>query len=95
MLRYLKRLETARPLADDVDDPARLVHDEAERDGGDDPVTWPEFGKIHPFAPVEQAKGYREMFDRLETRAGRDHRASPRCRCSRTPGRRASTRACS
>ncbi|HXT18018.1 MAG TPA: aminomethyl-transferring glycine dehydrogenase [Gemmatimonadaceae bacterium] len=30
------------------------------------PVTWPEFGKIHPFAPVEQAKGYREMFDRLE-----------------------------
>jgi len=31
------------------------------------PVTWPEFGKMHPFAPVEQAKGYREMFDRLET----------------------------
>jgi glycine dehydrogenase len=30
------------------------------------PVTWPEFGKIHPFAPVDQAKGYREMFDRLE-----------------------------
>ena len=30
------------------------------------PVTWPEFGKIHPFAPVEQAQGYREMFDRLE-----------------------------
>ena len=21
------------------------------------PVTWPEFGSIHPFAPVEQAKG--------------------------------------
>src|SRR5436309_2331961 len=30
------------------------------------PVTWPEFGKMHPFAPVEQAKGYRELFDRLE-----------------------------
>ena len=30
------------------------------------PVTWPEFGKIHPFAPVEQATGYRQMFDRLE-----------------------------
>jgi glycine dehydrogenase len=30
------------------------------------PVTWPEFGKMHPYAPVEQAKGYREMFDRLE-----------------------------
>ncbi|HEX4684591.1 MAG TPA: aminomethyl-transferring glycine dehydrogenase [Gemmatimonadaceae bacterium] len=30
------------------------------------PVTWPEFGKMHPFAPIEQAKGYRDMFDRLE-----------------------------
>jgi glycine dehydrogenase len=30
------------------------------------PVTWPEFGQIHPFAPAEQTKGYREMFDRLE-----------------------------
>src|SRR5205823_1463245 len=30
------------------------------------PVTWPEFGKLHPFAPVEQAKGYRKMFDDLE-----------------------------
>jgi glycine dehydrogenase len=31
------------------------------------PVTWPEFGQIHPFAPADQTKGYREMFDRLET----------------------------
>ena len=23
------------------------------------PVTWPEFGRLHPFAPVEQAPGYR------------------------------------
>src|SRR5688572_28752420 len=30
------------------------------------PVTWPEFGKLHPFAPVEQAQGYRELFDNLE-----------------------------
>jgi glycine dehydrogenase len=30
------------------------------------PVTWPEFGKLHPFVPVEQAQGYREMFNRLE-----------------------------
>jgi len=30
------------------------------------PVTWPEFGQIHPFAPADQTKGYREMFDRLE-----------------------------
>jgi glycine dehydrogenase len=30
------------------------------------PVTWPEFGDIHPFAPVNQAKGYMKMFDDLE-----------------------------
>lgn len=29
------------------------------------PVTWPEFGKLHPFAPVEQAKGYQEMIEEL------------------------------
>ena len=31
------------------------------------PVTWPEFGGIHPFAPLDQAKGYSKMFDDLES----------------------------
>jgi glycine dehydrogenase len=30
------------------------------------PVTWPEFGKIHPFAPLNQVAGYLEMFAQLE-----------------------------
>ncbi|NER38153.1 MAG: aminomethyl-transferring glycine dehydrogenase [Oscillatoria sp. SIO1A7] len=30
------------------------------------PVTWPEFGKIHPFAPKEQTRGYRVLFEQLE-----------------------------
>ena len=30
------------------------------------PVTWPEFGKLHPFAPADQARGYHEMFADLE-----------------------------
>ncbi len=30
------------------------------------PVTWPEFGALHPFAPVEQAAGYQEMFEDLK-----------------------------
>ncbi len=30
------------------------------------PVTWPELGEIHPFAPVEQTRGYREMIKNLE-----------------------------
>src|SRR3546814_2070040 len=32
------------------------------------PVTWPEFGQLHPFAPEDQAQGYREMFDDLSAR---------------------------
>jgi glycine dehydrogenase len=30
------------------------------------PVTWPEIGKIHPFAPASQTEGYQEMFKQLE-----------------------------
>ena len=30
------------------------------------PITWPEFGALHPFAPAEQAHGYREMFEDLK-----------------------------
>jgi len=28
-------------------------------------VTWPEFGRLHPFAPQDQAKGYKKIFDDL------------------------------
>ncbi len=38
------------------------------------PITWPEFGGLHPFAPRDQAAGYTEMFERLERGAVRDHR---------------------
>jgi len=31
------------------------------------PVTWAEFGKIHPFAPKSQTKGYQTLFEQLET----------------------------
>jgi glycine dehydrogenase len=30
------------------------------------PLTWPEFGNLHPFAPREQAQGYHALFKRLE-----------------------------
>src|SRR5258708_18938286 len=30
------------------------------------PVTWPQFGRLHPFAPREQAAGYQQLFDELE-----------------------------
>jgi len=30
------------------------------------PITWPEFSDIHPFAPLDQVEGYRQMIDGLE-----------------------------
>ncbi|MGN6725792.1 MAG: aminomethyl-transferring glycine dehydrogenase, partial [Tepidisphaeraceae bacterium] len=30
------------------------------------PVTWPQFGALHPFAPADQWKGYAELFKKLE-----------------------------
>ncbi len=30
------------------------------------PITWPEFADIHPFAPADQAAGYKELIDGLE-----------------------------
>jgi len=30
------------------------------------PVTWPEFGNLHPFAPAEQAAGYAQLTSELE-----------------------------
>ena len=31
------------------------------------PVTWPELGQIHPFAPDTQTAGYRQLIDELES----------------------------
>jgi glycine dehydrogenase len=30
------------------------------------PVSWPEFGELHPFAPADQWKGYRQILNELE-----------------------------
>jgi glycine dehydrogenase len=30
------------------------------------PVTWPQFGRIHPFAPKSQTQGYAQIFSELE-----------------------------
>ncbi|MCH2244930.1 MULTISPECIES: aminomethyl-transferring glycine dehydrogenase [Crocosphaera] len=34
------------------------------------PVTWPEFGKLHPFAPLSQTEGYQILFQQLEVWLG-------------------------
>ena len=30
------------------------------------PITWREFSQMHPFAPLEQAQGYQQLFEELE-----------------------------
>ena len=30
------------------------------------PISWPEFNSIHPFAPLNQAKGYKQIINELE-----------------------------
>ncbi len=35
------------------------------------PITWPEFSALHPFAPPEQAEGYRHVFHDLENALAR------------------------
>ena len=34
------------------------------------PVSWPEFSRMHPFAPVDQAAGYQQVFRELEAALG-------------------------
>ncbi|BBA79182.1 glycine dehydrogenase [cyanobacterium endosymbiont of Rhopalodia gibberula] len=34
------------------------------------PVTWPEFAKIHPFAPLSQTEGYQILFEQLKNWLG-------------------------
>ena len=65
MLRYIKRLEN-KDLS--------LVHSmislgsctmKLNATAEMIPVTWPEFGQLHPFAPQDQAAGYYELFQNL------------------------------
>jgi glycine dehydrogenase len=66
MLRYLKRLETKDLSLTTSMIPLGSCTMKLNATAEMYPVTWPEFAKIHPFAPLEQAKGYRELFERLE-----------------------------
>ncbi len=67
MLRYLHRLE-AKDLSLNTSmiplgSCTMKLNATTEMEG----VTWPEFGGLHPFAPMDQAEGYRQIFSDLET----------------------------
>ncbi|HEU0120259.1 MAG TPA: aminomethyl-transferring glycine dehydrogenase [Bryobacteraceae bacterium] len=66
MLRYLRRLADRDLALDRAMIPLGSCTMKLNATTEMIPVTWPEFGNIHPFAPAEQAAGYHEMFAALE-----------------------------
>ncbi|MFC0709467.1 aminomethyl-transferring glycine dehydrogenase [Azorhizophilus paspali] len=66
MLRYLKQLERKDLALDQAMIPLGSCTMKLNATSEMLPVTWPEFADLHPFAPREQAEGYRLMIEELE-----------------------------
>ncbi|MFJ8659326.1 aminomethyl-transferring glycine dehydrogenase [Streptomyces sp. NPDC093795] len=68
MLRYLRRLADRDYALDRGMIPLGSCTMKLNATTEMEPVTWPEFGQMHPFAPVEQAQGYVTLIKELEER---------------------------
>jgi glycine dehydrogenase len=66
MLRYLRRLQAKDVALDRSMIPLGSCTMKLNATTEMMPVTWPGFGALHPFAPLDQARGYHEMFEDLE-----------------------------
>ena len=67
MLRYLKRLENKDLSLTHAMIPLGSCTMKLNATTEMIPVTWPEFGELHPFCPWDQARGYHEMIEQLES----------------------------
>ncbi|WP_030755718.1 aminomethyl-transferring glycine dehydrogenase [Streptomyces sp. NRRL F-5135] len=68
MLRYLRRLADRDYALDRGMIPLGSCTMKLNATTEMEPVTWPEFGALHPFAPAEQASGYLTLIRELEER---------------------------
>ncbi|MFJ9590203.1 aminomethyl-transferring glycine dehydrogenase [Streptomyces acidicola] len=68
MLRYLRRLADRDYALDRGMIPLGSCTMKLNATTEMEPVTWPEFGQMHPFAPAEQAQGYLTLITELEER---------------------------
>ncbi|MET0895238.1 MAG: glycine dehydrogenase (aminomethyl-transferring), partial [Acidimicrobiia bacterium] len=66
MLRYIRRLSDRDLALDRTMIPLGSCTMKLNATTEMIPITWPEFANLHPFAPVEQAAGYAELFAELE-----------------------------
>ena len=66
MLRYLKQLENKDLALNAAMIPLGSCTMKLNATSEMIPITWPEFANLHPFAPREQAEGYRLMIEELE-----------------------------
>ena len=66
MLRYLKRLESKDISLTDSMIPLGSCTMKLNATAEMQPISWPEFANIHPFAPLEQTSGYQQLFTELE-----------------------------
>lgn len=67
MLRYIHRLQTKDLSLVNAMIPLGSCTMKLNATAEMVPVTWNEFGGLHPFAPREQAEGYQNLFSQLET----------------------------
>ncbi|MGW2855199.1 aminomethyl-transferring glycine dehydrogenase subunit GcvPB, partial [Streptomyces sp. NPDC001215] len=68
MLRYLRRLADRDYALDRGMIPLGSCTMKLNATTEMEPVTWPEFGQLHPFAPADQAEGYLTLIRELEER---------------------------
>jgi len=66
MLRYLRRLEARDLSLCQAMIPLGSCTMKLNATSQMFPVSWPEFARIHPFAPLRQTRGYQELFAQLE-----------------------------